>query len=424
MKFRRLLISAVLILGILLGLSAPASAADDTSIIRQLINYYRYHQEAAQTDIDRLLNQLEEISPDQAERWRSIMDDWIWTETELDLRSGTLPDGLPDDDSLCIVTLGYQLTPSGGMMNELVGRMQVTLAAAQKYPNAYILVTGGATASTNKSATEAGRMASWLISNGISESRIIKETQAYSTEANAINCLRLLKTSYSQVKHLVLVTSDYHMAYSYMLFAARQQLQYDGRFDMVGAACYDTGSSSGYSYATQAKAIAAIAGVNVDKMKSPTLSRVSSLAVLGDTVYALGDPLDLTATAVYNSGVFKDVTEQASFSGYDPSTLGMQTIQVEYTENGIRTESSIDILVQEEDAYVPLPSEDIPTEVWETVPVDEVSEDEAEEAESNGISLWWFLLLIPAAIVLYELHERQQRIKRRRRRRRRRINWE
>ena len=423
MKSFRRIITGILVLCLLLGASLSVQAADDTTIIRQLLNYYRYYQSAANTDIDRLLGDLREQSPEKAQRWQTILDDWRWVNGELDLRSGELPDGLPEDDSLCIVVLGYQLTSSGKMKSELVGRMEIALEAAQKYPNSFILLTGGATASNNKSATEAGRMANWLIANGIAESRVIRETQAYSTEANAINCLRLLKQNYPQVRHLALITSDYHMAYSYMLFSARQQLQYGGELDMVGAACYNTNHSSSYSYEFQASAIAAIAGVNVEKMKRPTLSQVTTLAVLGDTVYAPGEPLDLTATAVYDSGVFQEITDKATFSGYDPNTLGMQTLTVSYTENGITATTDLDILVQEEAAYVPLPSEEIPTEVWVTEAVDGAGEEEQEE-ERSGFSFLWLLVLIPVILTGYELYERHQRIQRRRRRRRRKIRWE
>jgi hypothetical protein len=83
------------------------------------------------------------------------------------------------------------------------------------------------------------------------------------------------------VKHLALITSDYHMQYSFMLFSARAQLQYGGKMDMVGAACYNTGNYSGYSYQTQAEAVAAIAGVSISKMSKPTLSKVTDLTVLG-----------------------------------------------------------------------------------------------------------------------------------------------
>ena len=419
MPFKRRLFSFLLALCLLVSLPVTARAAGETDIIRQLINYFRHHQAAAETDIYRLLTELETISPEKAQRWSAIMESWLWTETELDLRSGQLPEGLPGDDSLCIVVLGYELSARGQMQPELRGRMAVALEAARQYPNAYILVTGGATADNNKSVTEAGRMAEYLTENGIAAQRIIQETNAYSTEANAINCLRLLDRSYPQVKHLALITSDYHIQYSYLLFAARQQLTYGGTMDMVGAACYSTGRSSGFGYATQAAALAEIAGVQVAGMKSPTLSQITSLAVLGDTVYGLGDPLDLSATAVYNSGIFRDVTAEAEFSGYDPNTLGMQTVTVTYTENGITTEGSATVLVQEKDDYVPLPSLEVPQAGWETEPVEPV-----EAPEKPKFSLWWGLLLIPAAWGLYEFRQQQLRRQRRRSRRRRKMIWE
>ena len=423
MKIRRLLFAGLLCFSLLLGVLSPVQAAAEAPIVRQLINYFRYHQEAAETDIRRLLQDLEEISPEKADCWTAIMEDWLWTETDLDLRSGVLPEDLPDDDSLCIVVLGYQLSSDGKMKAELVGRMEVALKAAQQYPNAYIIVTGGATASSNKSATEAGRMAAWLRNKGIASSRIIEETKAYSTEANAINCLRILRNSYPQVKHLVMVTSDYHMQYSYMLFSARQHLQYNGEMDMVGAACYSTGRSSGFGYSTQASAISAIAGVDVEGTKSPSLSRLTGLALLGDTVYALGDELDLSATALYDTGIMRDVTAKTEFTGFDSSTLGMQTVTAVYMENGLRAHTSINILVQEVDDYVPLPSISQDGQIREIEPV-EIPEETEDDSGRAPLSLLWLLLILPLGWAAYEINERYQRAKRRRRRRRKKIIWE
>lgn len=73
-----------------------------------------------------------------------------------------LPDGLPDTDELCIVVLGFQLNPDGSMRDELINRLNVALRSAEKYPNAYIVCTGGGTASGNASATEAGEMATLI----------------------------------------------------------------------------------------------------------------------------------------------------------------------------------------------------------------------------------------------------------------------
>lgn len=416
MKFKRRILSLLLTLLFLFTPPVSARAAGESDLIRQMINYFRYHQEAAHTDLERLLIDLEDISPEKAAQWESIMADWLWTETELNYRSGELPDGLPDDNSLCIVVLGYHLTSGGQMRSELRGRMDVALRAAQQYPNAYIMVTGGATASNNKKATEAGRMAAYLRNSGIDSSRIIQETKSYSTEANAINCLKILNHSYPQVQHLVLITSDYHMQFSYMLFAARQQLNYGGSMDMVGAACYYTGKSGSFGISSQANALASLAGVKVSNMKSPSLSQLSSLAVLRDTVYRSGDPLNLTVTAHFTSGYSKDVTEEAEFSSFDPHSLGTQTVTVTYTEGGITVSGEVNILVEEQPVFDPLP--DLPQSQTEWLT------ETAELKQSPAISPWWCLLGIPALWGLYELRQRKLRKQRRRQRRRRKMNLE
>ena len=146
MKTFRKILSGLLVLCLLLGTSLPVMAADDTTIIRQLLNYYRHYQSAANTDIDRLLGDLRERSPEKAQRWQRIMDDWQWVNGELDLRSGDLPDHLPDDDSLCIVVLGYGLEKNGDMKPELLERLEVALKSAEKYLESYVLCTGGETA--------------------------------------------------------------------------------------------------------------------------------------------------------------------------------------------------------------------------------------------------------------------------------------
>ena len=80
-------------------------------------------------------------------------------------------DGLPNDDST--------------MKDELVGRLQTALASAQKYPNAYVAVTGGGTAKNNPNAIEADQMAAWIIANGLDENRLIVENKSKSTVQNA-----------------------------------------------------------------------------------------------------------------------------------------------------------------------------------------------------------------------------------------------
>ena len=71
------------------------------------------------------------------------------------------------------------------MKDELVGRLQTALASAQKYPNAYVAVTGGGTAKNNPNAIEADQMAVWIIANGLDDNRLIVENKSKSTVQNA-----------------------------------------------------------------------------------------------------------------------------------------------------------------------------------------------------------------------------------------------
>ena len=202
----RLFLCLLLIVGMLLPIIPHAAAADADAIIRELIVYYCHHQENAGTDIQRLLQELEAIDPRQAAHWREIMDYWHTLCTQLS-PAESLPEGLPQDDSLCIVVFGFALNYNGTPKEELEGRLNTALAAAGKYPNAYILCTGGGTAPGNRNVTEAGQMAAWLKERGIDPDRIITENRSYSTEQNALFCLDILQKDYPQIHSLALVSS-------------------------------------------------------------------------------------------------------------------------------------------------------------------------------------------------------------------------
>ena len=121
---------------------------------------------------------------------------------------------------LCIVALGFQLNPDGTMRDELIERLTVVKNSAEKYPHALIVCTGGGTAAENKSATEAGKMAEWLIENGIAAERVIVEDKSLTTAQNAIYTFDILTERYPQVKELVIISSDYHIATGTLLFEA------------------------------------------------------------------------------------------------------------------------------------------------------------------------------------------------------------
>ena len=202
-----------------------AEKRDRQEIIEELVVDYGSYGSEADGHIQALLKELRNVDADAAERWESIMALWKTANTDLPIHEGVLPDGLPDTDELCIAALGFQLNPDGSMRDELIERLTVVKASAEKYPNALIVCTGGGTAAENESATEAGKMAEWLIENGIAAERVIVEDRSLTTAQNAIYSCDILTERYPQVKELAIVSSDYHIATGTLLFEAEAILR-------------------------------------------------------------------------------------------------------------------------------------------------------------------------------------------------------
>ena len=169
--------------------SEPRSVA---KIVEEMAVYYARYGEKAGEKVASLLQEMGAAYPEEAAKWTEIMDRWRTLDDRVTVHLKVLPDGLPDTDELCIVALGYQLNANGTMKEQLKERLKVVVRSAQKYPNAWVLCTGGGTASHKKSATEAGQMASYLKKNGVSKKRILVEKSSKTTAQNARYSLDLL----------------------------------------------------------------------------------------------------------------------------------------------------------------------------------------------------------------------------------------
>ena len=204
-----------------------------------------------------LFSELEEEDSLKAELVQGILDycDYLNSD-DFTINDSVLPDGLPETNELCIVVLGYQLNDDGSMKNELKGRLNVALNCAEKYPNAYILVTGGGTAKNNKTATEADQMAEYLEKNGVSSERIIIENKSLTTVQNAIFSEDILRENYPEVTSIAIVSSDYHIGYGSLLFEAysilTEEKVSDKNLSVISNAAYKT-SNKPFSVQSQMK---------------------------------------------------------------------------------------------------------------------------------------------------------------------------
>lgn len=256
----------IALLWLLAALALPARAAEEAELdpyIQRMISYYQYYQEQAAAEIDTLLAYISAADPQQGELWRNIMDSWSYVDSEMEVHSGVLPEGLPEDDSLCIVVLGYGLNDNGSMKPELLDRLEVALASAEKYPNAYIAVTGGETSNV-PGISEAGVMADWLKSSGIAKERLILEAESLTTTENAQNVYAMLTESYPQVNSIAVITSDYHIRWGCAMFTTVSHyasMVNGGRaLQLVGNAVCETGTQTDSMY-YQAWGISLITGI-------------------------------------------------------------------------------------------------------------------------------------------------------------------
>ena len=193
-------------------------------IVSDMVYAYADRQDAAAEIIRDDLEQLNALDPALGSLWGKIMPLWSEVNSGLAIHDGVLPDGLPEDESLCIVVLGFQLHPDGSMADELRGRCETALRCAEKYPRALIAVTGGGTAWQNPNATEAGVMAAWLTEHGVDEARILVEDESRTTADNAVFTCALLREQHPEVTALAIVTSDYHMPLGVLLFQEKALL--------------------------------------------------------------------------------------------------------------------------------------------------------------------------------------------------------
>ena len=207
-----------LALALILAFACLHAGAEETQpLIERLVITY-----AATGERDgEALAELAALDPALAEKWSRILALW---EKPAEVH-GTIPDGLPTDDTLCLVALGFQLNPDGSMREELIQRLTVLKAAAEQYPNALIVCTGGGTAADDPCATEAGMMAEWLHENGVNPARVFVEDKSVTTAQNAVFTFDILAEYCPRVTQIAIVSSDYHIATGELLFGAEAILR-------------------------------------------------------------------------------------------------------------------------------------------------------------------------------------------------------
>lgn len=190
----------------------------EKTVIEEIITNYGGIGIQAEDKVNDLLNELTGMDSRQGKLWTDIMEYWKYVDTELEVNVDSLPDQLPEDNTMAFAVLGYKLNDDGTMQDELVERLKVALSCAEQYPNAYVICTGGGTAKNNPDVTEGAAMSEWMLAHGLDADRLIVEDQSRTTAENALNSYEILLNEYPQVDSIVLISSSYHIARGTLLF--------------------------------------------------------------------------------------------------------------------------------------------------------------------------------------------------------------
>ncbi|GAA0476972.1 ElyC/SanA/YdcF family protein [Alkalibacterium indicireducens] len=161
-------------------------------------------------------NRLAEMDEERADDYQALMDS---IEEIKDTEFNTeAPDTLPEENHT-FITLGYALSDEGEMEETLIERLNVTLEAAEAYPNSHLIVTGGVPKAGN---TEAELMVEWLIDNGIDEERISRDPLATDTVENALFSMDIVQNE--GFEDITLITSASHMRRALVTFNEANRL--------------------------------------------------------------------------------------------------------------------------------------------------------------------------------------------------------
>src|SRR5699024_3261958 len=335
-KIFNILISALLIFSLMPFSNVSAEMHHNSKSLGKLISeLIYYYGEEAHTDVLRTLDLMEEESPEDYKIWHSVIDQWDWIENEMKENLNVAPDGLPEDNKHVFVVLGFALDNNGEMKDELIGRLEVALNSANKYPDAYVLVTGGV---EKNGWTEGDRMRDWLVDQGLSEDRIIVENQSSNTVENASFSFDYLYNDYD-IDTVSIITSQYHLKrasifyYTMSLLKAQEYGVAPIEFLAEGNAGWLREDLTEEPMDLKVRGMYSIAGVEASE--DLPISQLEELVIKGDLEYDLYERLNVKVYAKYDSDFVRDITGLADMTGFDASEPGDQEIAVRYEENGI-----------------------------------------------------------------------------------------
>ncbi|HHW7518643.1 YdcF family protein [Mannheimia haemolytica] len=171
------------------------------------------------------LSALKQLAPEVAQR---MTDFFAFTEQTLAASYGNEPQTAMIPDTIAV--FGSTPNKDGTPSPLLLDRLQKTKEMAQKFPQAKIIVSGGA---VKTEFAEADVMAKWLSENGIEKDRLLLDPVARDTPGNAVGIIKLMQT-YNGKKVLGIGTLQHIPRATAVLKGYAQHIGYPIEIDSVG----------------------------------------------------------------------------------------------------------------------------------------------------------------------------------------------
>ena len=263
MKLILFLISLISLSHFITSKTSVEDLSETIKAIEGHLLYYYIHEK--KTKVDEMLTKIQSLDENVYKRDKEIIEYWEYIDDSMTLHENVAPDGLPQTSDHAFVVLGYALNSDGSLRKEAKGRCDVAYESAMRYPNSLIFVTGGATASKNKTATEGGQMKDYLVKvKGLDANRIITETRAKNTVQNAVYTIEKL-IEYN-IKTITVITSDYHLRRGSILFKGEAMVKAESLgitpIQVLENAVYPTGKST-EGKSMEGYALAAVLNVKI-----------------------------------------------------------------------------------------------------------------------------------------------------------------
>lgn len=159
---------------------------------------------------------------------QKMADFFHFTEQTLATSYGSAPQTEMVPDTIAV--FGSTPNKDGTPSPLLLDRLKKTKEMADRFPNAKIIVSGGA---VKTEFAEADVMAKWLRENGIAKERLLLDPEARDTPGNAIGIITLMKT-YQGKKVLGIGTLQHIPRATAVLKGYAQHIGYPIEMDSVG----------------------------------------------------------------------------------------------------------------------------------------------------------------------------------------------